>query len=294
MRNAVLFSAGLHVAAIVLTVAGLPSLFDSERVEVVPIAVELVTFTEEEKPAPDPKPKPALKPEPRHEPPEPPPEPKTVTPPPPPEPVAEPIPAPTPPEPMPVVKAKPKPKPKPKLKLLARKAVVPQPRSKPRPPPDEFQKLLKNLKQEKKREDKKPENDDRKRVREPLIALVPPPVPPAPRPPSPLEQRMLAATLSQEVMRQVTPCWSIPAGVKDAHTIRVGVRIYLKPDGHLSGPPQVEDSKRMRSDLAFRAVAESALRALRNPRCSPLRLPLKSFETWREISFNFDPRELLR
>ena len=95
-------------------------------------------------------------------------------------------------------------------------------------------------------------------------------------------------------MRQVTPCWSIPAGVKDAHTIRVGVRIYLKPDGHLSGPPRVEDSKRMRSDFAFRAVAESALRALRNPRCSPLRLPLKSFETWREISFNFDPRELLR
>ncbi len=109
-----------------------------------------------------------------------------------------------------------------------------------------------------------------------------------------MEQRLRAATLSQEVMRQVTPCWSIPAGVKDAHTIRVGVRIYLKPDGHLSGPPRVEDSKRMRSDLAFRAVAESALRALRNPRCSPLRLPLKSFETWREISFNFDPRELLR
>ncbi len=293
MRNAVLISAGLHVAAIVLTVAGLPSLFDSETVEVVPIAVELVTFTEAEKPAPDPKSKPEPKPEPRHEPPEPPPEPETVSPPLPPEPIAEPVPAPTPPEPAPkpVVKAKPKPKPKPKLKLLARKVVVPQPRSKPRPPPDEFQTLLKNLKQEKKRED-----DARKRVQEPPIALMlpSPPVPPAPRPPSPLEQRMLAATLSQEVMRQVTPCWSIPAGVKDAHTIRVGVRIYLKPDGHLSGPPEVEDSKRMRSDLAFRAVAESALRALRNPRCSPLRLPLKSFETWREISFNFDPRELLR
>jgi hypothetical protein len=105
---------------------------------------------------------------------------------------------------------------------------------------------------------------------------------------------MLAAALAEEVMRQVSPCWSIPAGVKGAHTIRVGVRIYLKPDGTLSGPPQVEDGKRMRSDRAFRAVAESALRALRNPRCSPLRLPLKSFETWREISFNFDPRELLR
>ena len=287
MRNAVLISAGLHVAAIVLTVAGLPSLFDSDRVEVVLIAVELVTFTEEEKPPSEPKAKPAPKPEPPREPPEPPPATATAEPPPP-EPIAEPLPAPPPPEPAPkpVVKVKPKPK----LKLLARKVVVPQPRSKPRPPPDELQKLLKNLKQEKKREDKKRE------IEKPTIAMAPPssPVLPAPRPPSPLEQRMLAATLSQEVMRQVTPCWSIPAGVKDAHTIRVGVRIYLKPDGHLIRPPEVEDSKRMRSDLAFRAVAESALRALRNPRCSPLRLPLKSFETWREISFNFDPRELLR
>jgi hypothetical protein len=286
MRNAVLISAGLHVAAIALTVAGLPSLFDSKRIEVVPISVELVTFTEEEKTAPDPKPKP----EPRLDPPPPPP---ATAEPPPPEPVAEPVPEPSPPEPAPkpVIEAKPKPKPKPMLKLLARKVVVPQPRTKPAPPPDAFQKLLKNLNQERKHED-----DERKRAQEKAIALVPPspPVQPAPRPPSPIEQRMLAATLSQEVMRQVSLCWSPPAGVKDAHTIRVGVRIFLKPDGHLSGPPQVEDSKRMRSDFAFRAVAESALRALRNPRCSPLQLPLKSFETWREISFNFDPRELLR
>jgi hypothetical protein len=307
VRNAIIISAGLHVAAIVLTVVGLPSLFDTERAEVVPIAVELVTLVEEEKKAPDPQPKPpAPKPEPpRLEPPAPPPAPMASAPPEPepepepepiPEPVAEPVPAPTPPEPAPkpVVEAKPKPKPKPKpvLKLLAAKRDVPQPRTKPQQP-DPFKELLKNL--EKEREQKERE-EERQRAEEKKVALVPP-TPreaPAPQAPSPIDQRRLAQTLSQEVMRQVTPCWSIPAGVKDAHTIRVGVRIYLKPDGHLSGPPKVEDSNRMRSDLAFRAVAESALRALRNPRCSPLRLPLKSFETWREISFNFDPRELLR
>ena len=280
MRNAVLISAGLHVAAIALTVAGLPSLFDSKRIEVVPISVELVTFTEEEKTAPDPKPKP----EPRLDPPPPPP---ATAEPPPPEPVAEPVPEPSPPEPAPKPVIEAKPKPKPMLKLLARKVMVPQPRTKPAPPPDAFQKLLKNLNQERKHED-----DERKRAQEKAITLVPPspPVQPAPRTPSPTEQRMLAATL----LKQVSRCWRIPFGVKDAHTIRVGVRIFLKPDGHLNGPPQVEDGKRMRSDLAFRAVAESALRALRHPRCIPLRLPLKSFETWREISFNFDPRELLR
>ncbi len=302
MRNAALISAGLHAAAITVTVVGLPVLFDSDPVQVVPIAVELVTLTEVEKPAPEAKPKPEPRREPPKPPPEPPPEPEAAAPPPPPPlskpaPVAEPAPPePVPPVLKPVVEPKPKPKLKPKLKLLARSAPVPQPRRKPRPPPDEFQMLLKNLELEKKRVEKKRDDDERKRPPEPAIVLVSPtaPVAPAPRPPSPIEQRLLAASLSEAVMRQVEPCWSIPAGVKDAHKIRVEVRIYLKPDGTLSGPPRVLDSKRMRSDLAFRAVAESALRALRNPRCSPLRLPLKSFETWREISFNFDPRELLR
>ena len=166
MRNAALISAGLHAAAITLTVVGVPVLFDSKPVEVVPIAVELVVLEEAEKPAPDPKPKP--EPEPRREPPEPPPpEPEAAAPPPPaptPEPVAEFVPAPTPPEPAPkpVVKTKPKPKPKPKLKLLARSVDVPQPRRKPRAPPDEFQKLLKNLEIEKKREEKKREDDERR------------------------------------------------------------------------------------------------------------------------------------
>ena len=85
MRNAVIISAGFHVAAIALTVVGLPSLFDSERVEVVPIAVELVRFAKAEKPPPEPKAKPAPKPElPR----DPPPAPETAEIPP--QPVAEP------------------------------------------------------------------------------------------------------------------------------------------------------------------------------------------------------------
>ncbi len=81
--------------------------------------------------------------------------------------------------------------------------------------------------------------------------------------------------LAQMVMHQVAPCWILPAGVKDVRTVRVGVLISLHPDGTLSGPPKIENQARMSRDVAFRAVAESALRALRNPRCSPIRLPVK-------------------
>ena len=293
MRNAAIISAGLHVTAITLTVVGLPSLFDSERAEVVPIAVELVRFIEVEKPPPEPKAKQGRKPEIRHDPPPPP---STIEPPP--QPIPEPVAEPAPPAPMPkpvveqappkpVVKPAPKPKVKPQQKLLARKVVVPQPKRKPPSPPDQFQKLLKNLDQQKKREAHK-----RKNIKEPPIASVapPPPAPPLPRPPSSL----LVAALIKEVERQVWPCFTPLPGVKNAQNIKVGVRIHLTPDGHLNGEPQVEDSKRMHSDHTFRAVAESALRALRDPRCSPIKLPIKSFETWRQISFNFDPRKMLR
>jgi len=101
---------------------------------------------------------------------------------------------------------------------------------------------------------------------------------------------VLNSGLSQEVMRQLQPCWSILAGAKEAQNIQVHVLIYLNPDGTLRGEPLVVDSRRMRRDPAFRAVAESALRALRDPRCSPLKLPVKSYKIWRSIYFNFDTK----
>ena len=73
--------------------------------------------------------------------------------------------------------------------------------------------------------------------------------------------------------------------------MRVEIRIQLNTDGTLRGVPQVQDRNRMQSDTFYRAVAESALRALRNPACSPFRLPLKDYDVWKDISLTFDPRE---
>ena len=104
---------------------------------------------------------------------------------------------------------------------------------------------------------------------------------------------MMAASLAQAVHRQVTPCWSIPAGAKDAANMSVAIRIRLNPDGTLGAAPKIEDTRRLGSDTSFRAVAESALRALRNPGCTPLKLPYDQYDLWKEITFVFDPREAL-
>jgi hypothetical protein len=48
----------------------------------------------------------------------------------------------------------------------------------------------------------------------------------------------------------------------------------------------------MKSDPFFRSAAESALRAVLNPRCNPLRLPPEKYEQWQTMTLNFDPREM--
>jgi hypothetical protein len=75
--------------------------------------------------------------------------------------------------------------------------------------------------------------------------------------------------------------------------MNIEIRILLNPDGTLRGAPRIEDQARMSNDPFFRAVAESALRALRKPLCSPLKLPYSEYDEWKEIILTFNPREAL-
>jgi colicin import membrane protein len=106
-----------------------------------------------------------------------------------------------------------------------------------------------------------------------------------------IDQRLQAQRLTALVKQQLAPCWSIPGGVKDAYSVKVAVEIRLNTNGTLRGPPRVLDTNRMRTDRSFRAVAESAVRALH--KCSPLKLPYDQYNLWQNITFNFDPSEAL-
>jgi outer membrane biosynthesis protein TonB len=286
MRKAALYSAGLHLLVIAFTLLGLPALFSSRFEAETAIVVEVVTMAEKPaaQPATPPKPQPPpqapkveFPPEPPA--PEPPPPPAAEKVPPPPEPKAEPKPEP----PKPIAKPeppKPDPQPKPTPPQEVAKA-VPEPQRKPQPPkPDEFETLLKDLARER-------------------DARRPPPTPAPQQRPQPqvaarsaIDEQRLAASIGQMVMSQIQRCWSIPSGVKDVEKTTVTVRISLSPDGSLAGAPVVESHQRMSEDPTFRTVAESALRALRNQRCMPLKLPYEHYETWKYIALNFDPKEL--
>lgn len=87
---------------------------------------------------------------------------------------------------------------------------------------------------------------------------------------------------------QVSQCWSPPAGVSEAGSLRVTIRMRLDPSGGLEGRPEIVDGGG--SGIA-RAAAEAALRAV--IRCAPYTLPAEKYDTWSEVLLNFDPSQML-
>jgi hypothetical protein len=295
MRYGVTISAALHIGLLILAVLGLPSLFDSDRTELVPVNVEVVSEEDLAKTPEPPKPEPPKRAPPKAAPPKaataaPPPTP--APPPPAPQPAPqvaklpppEPIPEKKPPPPKPEAKPEPPPEPEKKPVETAKKtppaAPAPKPKRKPEPPPDEFDSLLKNLAKDKRRVEQTRKTEA--------------PAPTAARAPetpkrSALQERLAAQKLAALITAQISRCWSIPIGAKDVQGMSVDIRIRMNPDGTYATLPQIRNTARMATDTAFRALAESAVRALRDPACTPLKLPYEDYNDWKDIIFAFTP-----
>ena len=96
----------------------------------------------------------------------------------------------------------------------------------------------------------------------------------------------------RQIRRQIQPCWNFPAGAQDAGSLRVMIRIWLNRDGSVRGEPKVLDEARFTGDRRFRAAAEAGLRAVKNPKCSPLKLPTDKYDQWKVLTIDFDPSKL--
>jgi outer membrane biosynthesis protein TonB len=297
MRVPLVLSFGFHLAVFVFAIYGLPSTSQSVVMEHRVIDVEIVSATETPEPTPVPKPAPPPKKKVKAPPPpKPPAPPKQVAalppapepaPAPPPEPKPQPVeakPEPTPPEP----KAKPKSKPKPKPPKVA-------PRPKPRPKQDFAAMMLKTVqklkdtpapekrkKKEKTFDEKMAALMNRKTVSTPDRAQQ-----------APLGEKLTISEIDS-IKRQIERCWLVPAaiGAKDVEEMLVQVRLKLNPDGTLR-ESRIVDRFRMETNATYKAVAESALRAIRNPRCSRFNLPLQKFDVWKDMVLRFNPSEMV-
>lgn len=99
-------------------------------------------------------------------------------------------------------------------------------------------------------------------------------------------------TISQEdaLRRQIEQCWNIPTGARDAQDMIVEVHIVVNPDRTVQSAEVIGGNM---SDPFYRAAAESAKRAILNPKCSPLQLPEGREADWHEMTLRFNPKDVL-
>lgn len=273
-------SVAFHVAVLIVIIVGLPH-WKSEIDIVDPVPVELVANVSEmtttnkppvEAPKP-PEPKPEEPPK-AQEPPKP--EVKKSEPPPPQEELKEP--------PKPEEKVEKIPEKKPEPKKPEKK---PEPNKKPTPKkPEEkpktqddnsFESLLKDLTPEEKAQPDTPDT-------------APKTTTPTPSPASRFSD-VLSISELDALRQQLSQCWSVMAGAQSAQDLQVEVQVSVNMDRTVS-TAKIVDQSRYGSDTFFRAAADSALRALRNPLCTPLNLPPEKYDQWRSMTIVFDPKEM--
>lgn len=271
LRRGLGVSATLHLIALLLLYFGLPSLMKPLSTPFVPVPFEIVeiadiTNTRVKEPEETPKP-PAPPPKPEEQ--------KAVVPP-----------QPQPPQPQPPQPPQPQEQQKPEVSALL---PAPLPSEKPKPPApakpqqDMLSSVLKDVARLKPAEQVK--NPDTQSQTRDQAAAQPKSMAPS------LSQRL---TISEEdtLRRQIEQCWNPPIGARNAQNLVVEVTIAVNSDRTVQ-TAEVVDKSRMTSDPYFRAAAEAAIRAVYNPRCSPLELPEGKYEQWKNIDFTFDPRDML-
>jgi outer membrane biosynthesis protein TonB len=285
MRRSVVWSALLHVLVLVLAIVGLPHLWDTTHISDTSMIVEMVKVDEKTAAKDMPKPEPPKKKTPVKKAPAPPERPKTAEIPPPPEPprIAEtpepkaekiPVPTPAPPKKKEVKKEK---KVEPKPPSPPRAIAKARPKRKPLPPKEDFlQSVLRDVSPEER-------GEKQEEKKEPL----PQPAKKQVQNRAPLDA---VATMSEidAIRHRIEQCWNIPAGAREADKLSVSIRVWVNPDGTVRDA-RILDQARL-SDVFFRTAAESALRAVLNPRCSPLPIPINKYEQFKEMVLDFNPK----
>lgn len=300
MQRGWVYSAVLHVGVALLLIFGLPHFMEDRLIADQTMIVEMVQIAEKTNPPPSPEPREVPKPVPpkpvENKPP--PPQARPIPPPPPVPPVPEP-PKPQvvekPPEPLP---KPPEPKP-PEVKPEVKKEPPPPPPKEtatPPPPPPQIAKAPPPKKPAPRRDDflnqVLKDVAPTPRASEKTEAKVTPKdtAPPRPSAPPSLDQQVTISEVDA-VKRQIEACWSMPAGARDARDLIVTIRATVAPDGRVTSA-RIDDMSRM-GDPFYRAAAESAQRAVLNPRCQPLKLPPHKYDQWKDLRLDFNPKDMI-
>lgn len=181
-----------------------------------------------------------------------------------------------------------KPKPKPTVSEAQQLARSIQPRAKPKPPSRLKSKRIaalidRSIKEEKEtvKIDKPQEEKEKSEKPEDKPSQF-----------SGLRGRIATASLRDALSQKLSGCWTFPRGAKGIETMQVTVRIWLRPDGTLSRPPEFVNAGNLNdpSRAFYRVFAESARRAVRI--CEPFTEASQYIGAGQKyIDFNFNGAE---
>lgn len=293
MRKAFIYSVLFHVGIVVLATVDIltsrPLPVEDIQTMEVEIA-DLTVTTRNQKPPRE------AEPEPKDEKPaKPPPAPKP-RPAPPPEPEPEPVPE----EPE-AVEAPPEPEPEPPEPPEEKQVAIVTPTAKPRPKvvkkKDDFENMLDTIELD---DDKPADAPDKKSEEKDFFDELNLDEIETDDTPKPRERTQIASiigtrlTVSEEdaAKRQIEGCWNVPIGARNPEELAVEIKIWMNPDRTVR-KAIIVDTARMAADKFFRTMAESAMRAVLNPRCSPLKLPPEKYDVWNEITLTFDASKMV-
>lgn len=99
------------------------------------------------------------------------------------------------------------------------------------------------------------------------------------------------AQLVESVRQQIMGCWSVPQRLRDAKGVTVAILLKLDKTGKVLSAHVMRDKSTVRH-RDFQLVADTALRAVHHPSCSPLVLPASSYEDWKETIMYFSTDDL--
>lgn len=97
------------------------------------------------------------------------------------------------------------------------------------------------------------------------------------------------------IQKQIYPCWNVPAGARDAANLQIKLDVDVERDGTIRFAGFADES-RYYSDNYYQVAADSARRAVLDPKCNPLKQlpPMDKFDKWHQLTITFDPSQLIR
>jgi hypothetical protein len=107
-------------------------------------------------------------------------------------------------------------------------------------------------------------------------------------PAAPEFAKVVTASEIEGVRNKIRPCWNSFGGARESPIVTLIVN--MNQDG-TPVKAEIKETGRYNNDPIFRAAADSAYRAIMNPRCQPWPLSPEKYNSWRTITFNFDPRD---